>query len=134
MGGRGSFVDVNTGNFAFRDGGQTYFSLGMIGDNIKVLEKHGGSVKAPEYSHTENRIYAIIQDGKLKHLAFYDENHNQIKSIDFEHEHGFDRVKPHVHFNMQHIKNEAGTPPSSSDSFIINQVKEWMNNNGYKGD
>ena len=49
--------------FAFKEGGQTYFSVGMIGDNIKVLERPGTSVKAPEYSHTENRIYAIMQKG-----------------------------------------------------------------------
>ena len=56
MGGRGSFVNANSGNFAFREGGQTYFSIGTIDDNIKVLERPGMSVKAPEMSHTENRI------------------------------------------------------------------------------
>ena len=44
MGGRGSFVDVNGGNFVFRDDGQTYFSIGMINDNIKVLERPNKSV------------------------------------------------------------------------------------------
>lgn len=44
MGGRGSFVNVNSGNFAFRDNGQTYFSIGMINDNIKVLEHPNKSV------------------------------------------------------------------------------------------
>lgn len=126
MGGRGSFVDVNSGNFAFREGGQTYFAIGMIDDNIKVLERPGTSVKAPEMSHTENRIYAVIQKGELKHLAFYDENHNQIKSIDFGHKHGWNNEKPHVHFNLQHIKNEPGTKPSKDDWVIINKVNNWL--------
>ena len=87
MSGRGSFVNVNSGNFAFRDDGQTYFSIGMIDDNIKVLERPNNSVKAPEMSHTENRIYAVLQKGELKHIAFYDEKHQLVKSIDFLHSH-----------------------------------------------
>lgn len=126
MGGRGSFVNVNSGNFAFKEGGQTYFSIGMIDDTIKVLERPGTSVKAPEMSHTENRIYAVVQKGELKHLAFYDENHNQIKSIDFGHAHGWNNEKPHVHFNLQHIKNEPGTKPSKADLAIINKVQDWL--------
>lgn len=129
MGGRGSFVNVNTGNFAFVDGGQTYFDIGTIGDNIKILERPGKSVKAPEVSHTENRVYAIVQKGELKHIAFYDKNHNQVKSIDFMHEHGWNHEKPHVHFNLQHIKNEAGTRPSKNDWEIINQVNSWLKKN-----
>ena len=46
-----------------------------IDDNIKVLERPNKSVKAPEMSHTENRIYAILQKGELKHIAFYDDKH-----------------------------------------------------------
>lgn len=52
MGSRGAFEDVVTGNFNFVEGGQTYKSIGEV-DGIKVLVKTSGSVKAPEYSHTE---------------------------------------------------------------------------------
>ena len=45
------------------------------------------TVKAPEYSHTANRSYAIVQNGKLKHLTFYDETHSQVVSIDLMHQH-----------------------------------------------
>lgn len=69
MGSRGAFADVNTGNFTFVDGGQTYHSLGEV-DGVKVIVRDKGSVKAPEFSHTANRIYAVVQDGKLKHLTF----------------------------------------------------------------
>lgn len=37
-------------------------------DGVKVIVRDKGSVKAPEFSHTANRIYAVVQDGKLKHL------------------------------------------------------------------
>lgn len=30
MGSRGAFVDVNMGNFTFKDGGQNYFSIGTL--------------------------------------------------------------------------------------------------------
>ena len=124
MSGRGSFVDVNSGNFAFRDDGQTYFSIGMIDDNIKVLERPNKSVKAPEMSHTENRIYAILQKGGLKHIAFYDEKHQLVKSIDFLHPH--DGKQPHVHYDVYH--KGTVTSPTSSDKIVIDKVNSWLKN------
>lgn len=125
MGSRGSFIDVNRGNFNFVEHGQNYESIGMI-DNVKVIVQTSGPVKAPEYSHTANRIYAIVQDGKLKHLTFYDENHKQVKSIDFGHPHGKNKVVPHVHYNLIHNKNELGTPPTASDYELINKIKKGL--------
>ena len=126
MGGRGSFVNVNLNDFRFVEGGKTFTKVGEV-DNIKILVRDGNrSVKAPEYSHTEDRIYAIIQDGRLKHIAFYGPDHKQERVIDFGHEHGFNHVRPHVHENMMHIKNESGTPPSKSDIAIIDKVIKWI--------
>ena len=122
MGGRGSFVDVNSGNFAFKEGGQTYFAIGMIDDNIKVLERPRFSVKAPEMSHTENRIYAIMQKGELKHIAFYNEKHELVKSIDFMHSH--DGIQPHVHYDVHH--KGTVTKPSDSDKVVIDKVNNWI--------
>lgn len=79
-------VHLNAGDFSFVDGGKTFRSIGDF-DNVKILVKESGSVKAPEFSHTAGRIYAIVQDGKLKHLAYYDENHKQAVSIDLQHAH-----------------------------------------------
>ncbi len=126
MGGRGNFVDVASGDFNFVMGGQQYVSLGMVG-NVKVIEKIRGntkSVSAPHYSHTPGRIYATVKNGELKYLSFYDENHNQIKSIDFDHAHN--SVKPHVHFNMEHDKKLPGVAPSASDWALINRIKKEM--------
>lgn len=122
MGGRGSFVNVEVGNFAFREGGQTYFAIGIIDDNIKVLERPGTSVKAPEMNHTENRIYAVIQKGELKHIAFYNDKHELVKSIDFMHFH--DGIKPHVHYDVHH--EGMVTKPSDSDEIIIDKVINWL--------
>lgn len=128
MGGRGSFVDVSADNFNFTLNGQQYVSLGTIG-NIKLIEKVRGntkSVSAPVYSHTAGRIYATIKNGKLKCISFYDENHKQVKSIDFDHAHK--GVKPHVHFNMCHDKNAPGIPLSAKDWEIVNLIKKEMKN------
>ena len=124
MGSRGAFVSIDANNFVFVEGGQRYFSVGTlsIDSNIKVLLQKNGAVKAPEYSHTADRVYAVVQNGMLKHVSFYDENHNQTKSIDLLHEHGKDRVKPHIHYNLDH--SDDGIPISDSDRVLINRIKK----------
>ena len=104
MGSRGAFVDVNMGNFSFKEGGQHYKSLGVLSSNpnVKIIIQDSANVKAPEYSHTPGRIYAVVKDGYLKHLAYYDENHNQAVSIDLMHEHN--GVRPHRHEYLSHNK------------------------------
>lgn len=125
MGSRGAFADVNAGDFTFVDGGQTFNSIGKV-DGVKVLVRTDGySVKAPEYSHTAKRTYAVIQDGKLKHLTFYDENHNQYVSIDLLHEHGSKRLKPHKHLYLDHT--DDGIPISDSELKLINKIKRRFN-------
>ena len=125
MGSRGAFIDVNKGNFNFNENGQHYETIGEIAW-VQILNQTFGAVKAPEYSHSSNRTYAVIQNGKLKHLTFYDENHKQVKSIDFGHPHGKNKVVPHVHYNMVHDNNEPGTSPSSSDWQLINKIKKGL--------
>lgn len=100
MGGRGAFISVSEEDFRFVENGQTYHKIGEIGD-VHVLMRLGKfSVKAPDYSHTDSRKYAIIQNGMLKHIAYYDENHRQIRCVDFWHKHG--EMIPHVHENLNH--------------------------------
>lgn len=99
MGSRGAFENIHAGDFTFREGGQLYHSIGEI-DGIKVLVMDAKRVKAPEYSHTAERIYAIVQNGKLKHLAYYDEDHNQSICIDFLHSHH--NIQPHKHLYLDH--------------------------------
>lgn len=124
MGSRGAFVDVSSGNFSFVEGGQRYFAVGTLStdSNIKVLVQKTGAVKAPEYSHTADRVYAVVQNGMLKHVSFYDEHHNQTKSIDLLHEHGKDRVKPHIHYNLDH--SDDGISISDSDRALIYRIKK----------
>lgn len=122
MGSRGAFVNVSTGDFSFIDGTgknqQTYKTIDEI-DSVKIIvQDKGQSVKAPEYSHTANRKYAVIQEGKLKHLAFYDENHVLIKVIDFGHVH--DNKKPHVHYNSMHLGESDS--PSEQDWKLIKKI------------
>lgn len=124
MGSRGAFVDVNVGDFAFKEGGQHYKSLGILKENpnVKIIIQDSNNVKAPEFSHTPGRIYAVVKDGRLKHLAYYDENHNQAVSIDFEHEHK--GVKPHRHEYLNHDKNASGVPPTQAEKELIKKIKK----------
>ena len=121
MGARGAFVDVNMEDFTFVEGGQQYQSIGMSGE-VKVLIQTKGGVKAPEFSHTPNRVYAIVQDGKLKHIAYYDDKHKQAVSIDLLHEHK--GVKPHRHEYMSHNKNDPGIPPTPAEMALIRRIKK----------
>lgn len=123
MGSRGAFVDVNTGDFTFKENGQKYFSIGTLSSdpNVKVLVQPEGSVKAPEFSHTAGRIYAITQDGFLKHLTYYDK-HNQHISIDLLHPHK--GVQPHVHVDLDHNPKSPGVSPSKEQLELIEKIKK----------
>lgn len=118
MGSRGAFEKVDLGYFSFKEDGQNYHTLGEV-DGIQVIIQDSGSVKAPEYSHTANRIYATIQNGKLKHLSFYDENHKQVVSIDLLHQHH--GLMPHKHLNLDH--SDSGIPITVDDEKMIRKVK-----------
>ena len=116
MGSRGAFVSTKLGNFTFREGKRIYKSVGTV-SGIKVLIQTKGSIKAPEFSHSPNRIYAILQNGMVKHLAFYDASHKQKICIDFGHQH--DGFRPHKHFYLNH-KN--GHPLTMKDWKLVKKL------------
>ncbi|GEM_PF-3065593 len=122
MGSRGAFVNVEKGNFKFIEGGQTYRSIGEV-DGVKVLIKTSGSVKAPEYSHTANSVYAVVQKGQLKHLSYYDENHNQSASIDLLHSHC--GLRPHKHLYLNHSDN--GIAITKKEQALIDKIRRRYN-------
>lgn len=124
MGSRGAFADVDKGDFTFKAGGQLYNSIGSLkgNPNVKILVQNTSNVKAPEYSHTAGRVYAIVKDGYLKHLAFYDENHKQAVSIDLLHPHR--GVMPHRHSYLNHDKNAPGVSPTKKEWEVINAIKK----------
>lgn len=123
MGSRGSFEDVDIGNFTFKQGGRHYKTIGVLSDdpNVKIIVQDSSNVKAPEYSHTESRVYAVVKDGALKHLAFYDENHKQAVSIDLLHAH--QGVQPHRHVYMNHKPNAPGMSPTKEEMELIRKIK-----------
>lgn len=124
MGSRGAFINVDVGNFSFLEGGQHYMSIGTLSsdDNVKIIIQDSKNVKAPEFSHTPGRVYAVVKDGQLKHVAFYDENHKQSVSIDLAHAHN--GVQPHRHVYMSHKKSDPGTPPTAAEMKLINKIKK----------
>ena len=118
MGSRGAFQDVDTGKFNFVENGQNYHTVGDV-DGVQVILQNSGAVKAPEYSHSAERAYAIVQNGKLKHLSFYDETHRQIISIDLLHQHH--GLMPHKHLNLDH--SDKGIPITADEEKLIKKIK-----------
>ena len=118
MGSRGAFQDVDTGKFNFVENGQNYHTVGDV-DGVQVILQNSGAVKAPEYSHSAERAYAIVQNGKLKHLSFYDETHRQIISIDLLHQHH--GLMPHKHLNLDH--RDKGIPITADEEKLIKKIK-----------
>ena len=116
MGSRGAFVSTKLENFTFREGKRIYKSVGTV-SGIKVLIQTNGGVKAPEFSHSPNRIYAILQKGMVKHIAFYDGAHKQKVCIDFGHSH--DGFRPPKHFYLSH-KN--GHPLTMKDWKLVKKL------------
>ena len=129
MGGRASFVDVHNGNFDFVDGGQKYFSIGFDAkNNIKYLVQPVGSVKVPDYSHTGERIYAIIQNGEVKSIGIY-ENHNKVKSIDLKHKHtnkDGTKLNEHYHSDLHHVNDAKSL--SKQDWELVDMVRKGAKN------
>ena len=118
MGSRGDFANVDANNFTFKEGRRKYESIGIV-SGVKVLVQTAGSVKAPEFSHSPNRIYAVIQNGKIKHLAYYDSNHRQAACIDFNHSHN--GKSPHKHLYLNHRGEAADL--NSKDWKIIKKLQ-----------
>ncbi|MDO5310026.1 MAG: hypothetical protein Q4G03_11130 [Planctomycetia bacterium] len=124
MGSRGAFVDVKAGDFSFNAGGQHYKTVGILTSNpkVRIIIQDSNRVKAPEYSHTPGVIYAVVKDGMLKHLAYYDEKRDQAVLIDLAHTH--DHVQPHRHEYMRHNKKDPGVPPTAEEQKLIQQIKK----------
>lgn len=121
MGGRGAFLNVNTGNFTFVENGRRYVTLGEI-DGIQIIKMNSKNVKAPEYSHSPNRIYVTVKDNQIKHISFYDESHKQVKVIDFNHSHM--GLQPHIHYNLDH--SDKGISLTKDDYDLIEKIKRRM--------
>ena len=121
MGSRGAFVNVDAGNFSFVSGGKNYNAVGALSSdsNVKILLQAAGSVKAPEYSHTAGRVYAIVQNGRLKHLTYYDERHKQSVSIDLTIAH--EGKLPHRHFYLNTQEAHDITPDEAD---LIARIKK----------
>ena len=120
MGGRGSFVDADAGNFSFVEKGQKYFCIGEV-DNVKILIKDPylkESINQPFLSHSPNAIYATVNNGVLKYLTFYGPDHKIINEIALQHSH--DGVRPHKHPNGDHSLYDRLSPEEEK---LISKIK-----------
>lgn len=123
MGGRGAFIDIDKENWTFREGGQTFFCQSVfyskVFGDVKILMQNQPNVRVPLYSHSANKIYAVIKNKKLKHIAFYDEVHKQKISVDLLHKHN--GIIPHKHLYNDH--NHA-FPITQDEQELIDQIKK----------
>lgn len=74
-----------------------------------------------KFSHTSERIYAIVKDGKLKHLAYYDEKYRQSVSIELAHPHN--GIQPHRHVYLSHNK-KTGVSPTKGELALIKKIRK----------
>ena len=122
MGSRGAFNDVDKGDFSFVDNGQIYMSLGTDPKTgVKYLVQNEGSVKIPDYSHSSDRIYAVVQDGEVKQIGIY---HNHIKIISIDLKHWHNGIKPHVHTDLFHIMDAR--KPNGKEQLLIEAVEKGL--------
>lgn len=128
MGGRGAFVDVKNNDFRFVENGQTFITVGEIDGIEIIIRKKPYATNVPMYSHGENKIYAVVKNGKLKSLAYYDEFHCQARCVDFDHKHGTNHVVPHVHFYLNHNPEESGNPANFEDLKNAEKINNWLRN------
>ena len=119
MGSRNAFIDIEKGNFTFIEDGQTFETIGWIDDCELITITSGKSIKAPEFSHN-NTYYAVIQDNKLKHLATYNDDHRQIRCVDFGHRH--DGNQPHIHLYLDHSTASSVNSLVDKEKDIINKI------------
>lgn len=125
MGSRGAFLNINSGDFRFICGGQIYNTIGFDKtNNVKYLIQTSGSIKAPDYSHSPNRIYAIFDNkGKIKTIGVY-ANHIKIKSIDLGHTHYEPTLGKtlfaHCHTDLYH--REPAKELDKSDWELVNSI------------
>lgn len=122
-GSRGAFVNIDLNDF-FKENGQIYHSVGFE-DGIKYLiqEDHKGGKKIPDYSHTDNRIYVLIEKGEVKSIGIY-ENHIKVKSIDLKHTHTNkttgEKLKRHYHTDLHHQGNAY--PLGKDELELVNKI------------
>ena len=127
MGGRGSFININEDNFNFTEGGQKYFALEYdANNNIKYLVQPKGSVKVPDYSHSGDRIYVILQNNEIKSIGIY-ENHVKVKSIDLRHTHkNKDGTILYEHFHTDLFHKGDAEQLTAQDWDIVNKAKNGV--------
>jgi len=124
---RGAFINIENDDFSFVVNGQKYHSLYFdVKRNIKYLIQTEGSNKVPDYSHSPNRIYALIQNGKAKSIWIY-EDHVKKVSIDLNHKHKNKDGKlldKHVHVDLFH--QEDARTLSQYEEDLVELVEEQI--------
>lgn len=123
MGGRSAFIDVDLGDFTFKDGGKQYNAVGVV-SGVKVLvQTKKGSIGLPLFSHSAMTTYAIVQGNILKQVAFYGEDHKQLITVDLMHKHH--GISPHKHYKMMH--DDDGIPLTNGEKALVKAIKKELN-------
>lgn len=124
MGSRGAFINIDQQDFRFKDGGKIYTTIKLY-KNIQILIQQKGSVKVPDFSHSSNAIYAILQNGEIKGIGIY-ENHEKVKSIDLKHQHTNDdgEIFKEGHYHTDLFHSNIAFPLSKEDKELVGLIKK----------
>lgn len=85
-------------------------------DPVELLDR------LPDFENFDDVYYDVVEDSKLKHLAYYDEKHRQSVSIDLAHPHN--GIQPHRHVYLSHNKKKSGVPPTKEELALIKKIRK----------
>ena len=140
MGGNGSFVAYLAGTLTTYSG-KRYIQLGEI-DGVKVLMVDGYPLDStPMNSFTSSMYYiADVHDpSKISTIAFYDDSHTLVKTIDIEYMPDGQSIKPykakdgkkkgsgtHVHTWPGNSKGGAGRKSGHAVTHYEPSAEDWV--------
>lgn len=125
MGGRGSSSGMSKYGKSY---GSQYHSLLTVG-NIRFVEKSSKQSETLMETMTKGRVYALIDQGKVKSIYYFDKHNKRSKQIDMTNHHG---KSPHVHHGYEHNEYSSGNEPvglTLKERAMVDRVlKMWENN------
>lgn len=131
MGSRGAFINFDENDFTFKLGSQIYRTIGYE-DGIKYIiqDDHKNGKKLPDYSHSDDAIYALIARDKVIGFAIYN-NHIKVSSVDLDHKHknkDGKEFKNYVHMDLYHKEDarELNEHEINILGKILNGAKKYL--------
>lgn len=122
MGGRGASSGTSRAGNPY---GSQYRSL-LTAGNVKYVAKNSKSSETLMETMTHGRVYAIVDRGEVKSIAYFDNENKRSKQIDLADHHG---ISPHTHVGYLHNENSPNGKPihlSAEERSMVDKVlSDW---------